>query len=88
MNAHKSPILQMLQHKLDAIEIRNTELAQLLCRVIPSTCPFERSINLFGHFIVYIPPLCKLNPLYNQLIKLRFRAQCYLAQHQDNTSKL
>ncbi|MBD2518814.1 nitrogenase [Nostoc sp. FACHB-973] len=88
MNANKLYMLQILQKKLDTIEIRNAELAQLLCRIIPSTCPFERDINLFGHFIIYIPPLCKFNPLYNQLTELRFRAQCYLVQHQDNASKL
>ncbi|ACC80712.1 Mo-dependent nitrogenase C-terminal domain-containing protein [Nostoc punctiforme] len=88
MNVHKLDILQIVQQKLDTIEIHNTALAQLLCRVIPSTCPFERNINLFGYLIMYIPPLCKLNPLYNQLIELRFRASCYLAQHHENASKL
>lgn len=28
-----------------------------------------------------IPPLCKLNPLYEEVIALRFRAQCYLADN-------
>ncbi|WP_392534429.1 Mo-dependent nitrogenase C-terminal domain-containing protein [Nostoc sp. C117] len=88
MNVHKLNILQIIQQKLDTIEIRNAELAKLLCRVIPSTCPFECSINLFGYLIMYIPPLCKLNPLYNQLIELRFRASCYLTQHQENASEL
>ncbi|MDY7024694.1 MAG: Mo-dependent nitrogenase C-terminal domain-containing protein, partial [Cyanobacteriota bacterium] len=28
---------------------------------------------------IHIPPLCKLNPVYDELISLRFRALCYLA---------
>ena len=47
--------------------------------MIPTQCPFERDISLFGRTIVSIPPLCKLNPLYEELIGLRFRALCYLA---------
>jgi len=42
-------------------------------------CPFEQDIYLFGRKIGHIPPLCKLNPLYEELIGLRFRALCYLA---------
>lgn len=34
---------------------------------------------LFGHQVAYIPPLCKLNPLYDELVELRFKALCYLA---------
>ncbi|WP_199328548.1 Mo-dependent nitrogenase C-terminal domain-containing protein [Anabaena azotica] len=36
--------------------------------------------QIFNHAIAHIPPLCKLNPLYEQLMGWRFRAQCYLAQ--------
>ncbi|HEY9634004.1 MAG TPA: Mo-dependent nitrogenase C-terminal domain-containing protein [Coleofasciculaceae cyanobacterium] len=28
-----------------------------------------------------MPPLCKLNPLYAQLVSLRFRSLCYLVDH-------
>lgn len=86
MNTHQLNLLQLdflqlIRQKLDAIEINNPTLAQLLCRLIPAYCPFERDIILFGHLIAHIPPLCKFNPLYEQLIKLRFRALCYLAQN-------
>jgi hypothetical protein len=47
--------------------------------MIPAQCPFERDVKLFGHKIVHIPPLCKLNPIYEQLVGLRFRALSYLA---------
>lgn len=79
MNTHKLDLFLPIRQKLDAIEIHNSKLAQFLCRVIPASCPFESDIKLFGDLIFHIPPLCKLNPLYDQLISLRFRAICYLA---------
>jgi Mo-dependent nitrogenase C-terminus len=63
----------------DAIEIRDRKLAQLLCKMIPAGCPFEREIKLFDHILFHIPPLCKLNPLYEQVVSLRFKALSYLA---------
>ena len=47
--------------------------------MIPSQCPFERDVTLFGKKVVHIPPMCKLNPLYEQLVGLRFRALSHLA---------
>ena len=70
--------LETVQQWLDAIEIRHRNLAWFLFRVIPAQCPFERDIILFGHKVTHIPPLCKLNPFYDQLVGLRFRALCYL----------
>jgi tellurite resistance protein len=64
---------------LDGLEIADPRLARLLCKFIPSQCPFERDIILFGRKIVHIPPLCKLNPLFDQTVGLRFRALSYLA---------
>jgi hypothetical protein len=71
--------LQLLRQRLDSLEIRNYKLAQFLCRIIPSQCPFERKIKLFNQTILYIPPLCKLNPFYEQLVMLRFKSLVYLA---------
>lgn len=71
--------LQPLRHWLNNQEIRDPQLAHRLCRLIPAQCPFARDIKLFGRVIVSIPPLCKLNPLYEELMSLRFRALCYLA---------
>lgn len=71
--------LQPVRHWLDGLEIQDPRLARFLCKMIPSQCPFERDIQLFGHKIVHIPPLCKLNPLYDQLVGLRFRSLSYLA---------
>ncbi len=64
---------------LDGLDIQDPRVARFLCKMIPSQCPFERDVKLFGRKIVHIPPLCKLNPLYEQLVGLRFRALSYLA---------
>lgn len=71
-------LLQPVRQWLDEIEMRDPKLARFLSKVIPAQCPFERDIKLFGYSVVHIPPLCKLNPLYEQLVSLRFRALCYL----------
>jgi hypothetical protein len=70
-----SPIRQWLNN----VEIRHAAVAHLICRVVPVQCPFERDICLFNRTLVHIPPLCKLNPLYDEVVSLRFRALCYLA---------
>ncbi|MBW4586868.1 Mo-dependent nitrogenase C-terminal domain-containing protein [Aetokthonos hydrillicola Thurmond2011] len=75
----KGDILQPLRLWLESIQIRDYKLAHRLCKLIPAQCPFERDINLFGKTLFHIPPMCKLNPLYDELVGLRFRALCYLA---------
>lgn len=72
-------MLQPVRQWLDGLEIHDPKVARFLCKMIPSQCPFERDVALFGQKIVHIPPLCKLNPLYEQLVGLRFRALSYLA---------
>ncbi|GAB1538639.1 hypothetical protein NUACC21_13020 [Scytonema sp. NUACC21] len=71
-------ILYPLRRLVDEIQIKNAHLAHFLCQVIPCCCPFERDIKLFGRTF-HIPPLCKLNPLYDEFVSLRFRALCYLS---------
>ncbi len=71
--------LRPVRDWLDGFAVHDPRLARFLCKMIPSQCPFERDISLFGHKVVHIPPLCKLNPLYEQLVGLRFRSLCYLA---------
>lgn len=75
----KVDFLAPLRKWLDGIEIKDSNIAHRICKSIPSQCPFEREVKIWGRTIVKIPPLCKLNPLYNELITLRFRAICYLA---------
>ncbi len=71
--------LQPVRHWLDGLQVQDPQVARFLCRLIPAQCPFERDIVLFGKKVVHIPPMCKLNPLYEQLVGLRFRALSYLA---------
>lgn len=71
--------LQPVRNWLNQIEVHNPKQAHYLCQLIPAQCPFERDIKLFGHTLFRIPPLCKLNPLYEETVALRFRAMCYLA---------
>jgi hypothetical protein len=72
-------LLQPVRQWLDSIEIQNLKLARLLCHIIPARCPFEREIKIFGLPVLRIPPLCKLNPLYEQVVSLRFKCLSYLA---------
>lgn len=64
---------------LNRISIQDEKLAHRLCKFIPSQCPFERDILLFCYKVAHIPPLCKLNPFFEEVVALRFRALCYLA---------
>ncbi len=73
-------LLRPVRQWLDKMEIHDPKVARFLCRMIPAQCPFERDVVLFGRKIVHIPPMCKLNPLYEQLVNLRFRALTYLAE--------
>ena len=77
----KPPIeaLNPLRDWLDGLDVEDPKVARFLCKMIPNQCPFERDVKLFGRKIVHIPPLCKINPLYEQLVGLRFRALSYLA---------
>jgi hypothetical protein len=72
-------ILQPLRQRVENIQVRDRQLAHRLCKLIPSQCPFERDVKLFGKILFHIPPMCKLNPLYDEVVGLRFRALCYLA---------
>ncbi|MGG6280132.1 Mo-dependent nitrogenase C-terminal domain-containing protein [Leptolyngbya sp. AN03gr2] len=59
---------------MDHLEIRNDLTAKIITKLILSACPFERNIVFGRHTIAHVPPLCKLNPFYEQLVGLRFRA--------------
>ena len=72
-------VLHPVKDWLEGMEVKDPRLAKFVCKVIPPQCPFERDINLFGRKVAHIPPLCKLNPLYEQFTMLRFRSLSYLA---------
>lgn len=81
-------LLHPVKDWLEDMEIKDPRLAKFVCKVIPPQCPFERDINLFGRKVAHIPPLCKLNPLYEQFTMLRFRALSYLADEcQEDVTK-
>ena len=83
---HPHPdLLKPIKSWLDKMEIHDPRVAHFICRMIPPQCPLERDINLFGRNLAHIPPLCKLNPLYEEVVGLRFRALSYLADecHED-----
>jgi len=70
--------LKPVRQRLDGLKINDPKLAKLICQTIPARCPFERTITLFNRTLLRIPPLCKLNPIYEELVAIRFRALCYL----------
>lgn len=72
-------LLKYLRHRIDHISIHSAKSARLFASLIPGQCPFERDIRILGRKVAHIPPLCKLNPLYEEFVGLRFRALCYLA---------
>jgi hypothetical protein len=71
--------LPLIRQWLQSIEISNPHTARFLCKLIPAYCPFERDIKLLGYKLLHIPPLCKINPLYEQIVELRFKSLTYLA---------
>lgn len=79
VNNQVARLLNPLRQWLDSLEIQNQKLALFLYKAIPAQCPFEREFKIAGRTFLRIPPLCKLNPFYDQVVGLRFRAMCYLA---------
>lgn len=75
----ENSILKYFRRRIDNISIHSAKSARLFARLIPGQCPFERDIKILGRKIAHIPPMCKLNPLYEEFVGLRFRALCYLA---------
>jgi hypothetical protein len=73
-------IIDRFNSRLSEMPVTNPQVARLLCRLIPSACPFERDIRVLGWVQWHIPPLCKLNPLYDGLMALRFHALSYLTE--------
>lgn len=61
------------------------ELAEKWVERIPAKCPFEREWRVRGILLVYIPPLCPLNPLSTQLYSIRVKAQEFLYTVKDET---
>jgi Mo-dependent nitrogenase C-terminus len=79
MMTYQADLFYPVRQWLDSIEIRSSEMAHSICKWIPAQCPFERDLKLFNYTLFHIPPMCKLNPVYDQVVGLRFRSLCYLA---------
>ena len=71
--------LDPLKNWLDDLDPCDERISSFIVHLIPSQCPFERDIILFGRKLVHIPPMCKINPLYEQLVALRFRCLGHLS---------
>ncbi len=71
-------LINPLRRLVDGIQVKHSRLAHLICQTIPCCCPFERDLKLFGRTF-HVPPMCKLNPLYDNFVGLRFRALSYLS---------
>ncbi|MBL1208857.1 Mo-dependent nitrogenase C-terminal domain-containing protein [Geminocystis sp. GBBB08] len=72
--------LKIIKIKLEKLEIKEKETAKKIVRLIPNQCPFAKEIRLFNLYLGKIPPLCKLNPFYEDLMILRFRALSFLCE--------
>ncbi len=75
--------LGSLRKWLDGLNPHDPRIASFIVHMIPAQCPFERDIKLFGHKIVHIPAMCQINPIYDQLVGLRFRCLEKLSQEQQ-----
>ncbi|BAC09404.1 Mo-dependent nitrogenase C-terminal domain-containing protein [Thermosynechococcus vestitus] len=90
-NCEDSPMNQLLSQRtptslitkirqwLMTYPITTPAIAHRICRWIPAQCPFARTFSLFGRPVITIPPLCKLNPFYEEVVMLRLRALTYLS---------
>ncbi|MBU6228250.1 MAG: Mo-dependent nitrogenase [Cyanobacteria bacterium REEB459] len=72
--------LKPVRRLVSNFNVNTPDRAHKVAALIPGQCPFERDLTVLGYCIGHIPPLCKLNPFYNELVELRFRALCYLAE--------
>lgn len=72
-------VLNPIKKWLDGMDVKDPRVARFICKMVPPQCPFERDVKIFGKKIVHIPPMCELNPLYEELVGLRFRSLSYLA---------
>ena len=81
VSSHKSLHFSInLFQFIDRLEIREATIARRILKLIPAQCPFARQLKIFDRVILTIPPLCKLNPCYEQLMSLRWRALCFLQE--------
>ena len=78
-NEQLKPLFVRLLELVFSLKI---EAARLISHLIPASCPFARDLSICG-FSIHIPPLCKLNPFYYQLMSLRYQAITFISQIDD-----
>ncbi|GAP94193.1 Mo-dependent nitrogenase C-terminal domain-containing protein [Leptolyngbya sp. NIES-2104] len=79
MKRFNNILINPVRQWLESIEIHHPKTAKWLCKIIPARCPFEQEIKFFDRTIASIPPLCKLNPFYDQIVEIRFKSLVYLS---------
>ncbi|PZU99823.1 MAG: nitrogenase [Pseudanabaena sp.] len=72
-------IFSPLRQWLNRIEFSDRQFAEKICNLIPASCPFERDVSAFG-YTYHIPALCKINPVFEEVVNLRLRALIYLSE--------
>jgi hypothetical protein len=75
-------VFNPLRNWIDTRSVHDVGYARAILRLIPPSCPFERTISVGGRMIIKIPKLCHLNPTYDQLVGLRFKALCCLEENE------
>ena len=61
-------LLQPGRNFINGIDINNPKFAQKLCQLIPAQCLNARDIKFLGRTVLQIPPMCKLNHFYYEII--------------------
>jgi hypothetical protein len=79
-------LLHPTRQWLESIEVASPKMARSICKLIPAHCPFEREVKVLNRTIIRIPPLCKLNPFYDQIVELRFKSLTYLADSGEDVT--
>ncbi|WP_416223704.1 Mo-dependent nitrogenase C-terminal domain-containing protein [Synechococcus sp. CBW1107] len=57
----------MLRHCLDDLQPDEPSVARFLIRLIPPQCPLKRDVTIVGRKLLHIPPMCRINPLDEDL---------------------
>ena len=78
--AHAFDPLKPLRNWLENLNISNPQASAQAVSTDPIPMSLSSAISIYLGARSYIfPPMCKLNPLYEEVVMLRFKAMCYLA---------
>jgi hypothetical protein len=64
----QSRLLSWVKRTIDGINVESEQLSRFVVASIPAQCPFARKVSLNGKLLFEIPPLCKLNPAYDEVV--------------------